>query len=76
MKSQYFTRITLSALPLGIMSASASLNAATVPAGTELAEKQELVEIMAVNLHHSIRIKSKAMLNSTLSAIYSKGWWR
>jgi oligopeptide transport system substrate-binding protein len=43
MKSQYFTRITLSALTLGIMSASASLNAATVPAGTALAEKQELV---------------------------------
>jgi oligopeptide transport system substrate-binding protein len=43
MKSRYFTRITLSALALGIMSASASLNAATVPAGTELAAQQELV---------------------------------
>ena len=43
MKSRYFTRMTLSALTLGIMSASASLNAATVPAGTELAAQQELV---------------------------------
>jgi oligopeptide transport system substrate-binding protein len=43
MKSRYFTRITLSALALGIMSASASLNAATVPTGTELAAQQELV---------------------------------
>ena len=43
MKSRYFTRMTLSALTLGIMSASVSLNAATVPAGTELAAQQELV---------------------------------
>ncbi|ESN26481.1 hypothetical protein L369_01875 [Enterobacter sp. MGH 23] len=75
MKPQTRTRFTLSLLTAGILCASTASWAANVPAGTALAEKQELVrnngsEPASLDPH----IESKAMSNSILSAIYSKVW--
>ncbi|MDQ6190889.1 hypothetical protein M3O75_06195 [Klebsiella pneumoniae] len=48
--------------------------AAQVPPGTQLAEKQELVRNNGSEPASSIRIKSRAMLNSISLAISLKGW--
>jgi hypothetical protein len=48
--------------------------AAQVPPGTSWRKSRNWSEITAVNLPHSIRIKSRATLNSTSLAISLKGW--
>ena len=74
MKPQTRTRFTLSLLTAGILCASTATWAANVPAGTQLADKQELVRNNGSEPASLDPIKSKAMSNSILSAIYSKGW--
>lgn len=66
--------ITRTLLAVSMLAMSGGALAAQVPPGTQLAEKQELVRNNAVNRRHSIRIKSRAMLNSISLAISLKGW--
>lgn len=73
MKPQTRTHFTLSLLTAGILCASTAAWAANVPAGTALADKQELVrnngsEPASLDPH-----KSKAMSNSILSSDLFEG---
>jgi ABC-type oligopeptide transport system substrate-binding subunit len=61
-------------LAVSMLAMSGGALAAQVPPGTQLAEKQELVRNNGSEPAHSIRIKSRATLNSTSLAISLKGW--
>jgi hypothetical protein len=70
MKTQKYNHITRVLVAVGLFSMVIPALAAQVPPGTALAESKNWSEITAANRRRWIRIKWKATLKTTLSAIF------
>jgi hypothetical protein len=74
MKSQKYNHITRVLVAVGLFSMVIPALAAQVPPGTGWPRSRNWSEITAASRRRWIRIKWKATLKTTLSAIFSKGW--